>query len=63
MNETNTLPLVVKKLNTIPIDTPLLCGGEFHLGAFRAIRYIFYAKWHKRMPLLSRARFAKKTHA
>jgi len=33
MNETN-LPaaggLVAKKLNTIPIDTPLLCGGEFH---------------------------------
>jgi len=43
MNETNLpagrlvlrhLPaaggLVAKKLNTIPIDTPLLCGGEFH---------------------------------
>jgi len=33
MNETNLLAaggLVAKKLNTNPIDTPLLCGGEFH---------------------------------
>lgn len=26
----NTPPLVAKILNNILIDTPLLCGGEFH---------------------------------